>query len=144
MYTLPIHCCIDGLRWLVCFSGVGFADHVKSWLIQWGPWRALYGRKWSDIHPCISEASLKALQVCLDPWLLVLGPIATPSNHIGGYNPPLASHSPLTSTPPPTAHPSPYYAIHYITVVVKKFAQNPAVLASYYWWLWNTSPKTLL
>ena len=56
-HTLPIYCCIDGLSGLVCFSGAGFADHVKSQLRQWSPWRTLDGRYWSDIHPCVSETS---------------------------------------------------------------------------------------
>ena len=43
---------------MVCFSRVGFADHVKSRLSQWGPWRALDGRYGSDIHSCISKMSL--------------------------------------------------------------------------------------
>ena len=47
------------------FSGAGSADYVKLQLRQWGPWRALDGRYGSDIHPCVSEASLKALQACL-------------------------------------------------------------------------------
>ena len=44
-------------------------------------------------------------------------------------------HSPVgRCNPPPASHP-PHpliHAIHDITVVVKKVAQNPAVLASYY------------
>ena len=40
---------------------------------------------------------------------------------------PPASHPPPPPTPPPYIH-----AIRAITVVVKKVAQNPAVLASYY------------
>ena len=80
-HTLPMHCCIDGLSWLVCFSGAGFADHVKSQLTQWGPWRALDRRCGSDIHHCVSEASLKALQACLGLWLT--GLIATPNSPIG-------------------------------------------------------------
>ena len=83
-HTLPMHCCIDGLSWLVCFSGAGFADHVKSRLRQWGPWRALDGRYGSDIHPCVGEASLKALQACLSLWLAVLGLTATPNSPIIG------------------------------------------------------------
>ena len=70
-YTLPVHCCITRLSWLVCsgFSRAGFADHVKSWLRQWGSWRALDGRHRSDIHPCVSEVSFNALQACLSLWL---------------------------------------------------------------------------
>ena len=40
-HTLPIHCCINRLSWLACFSRAGFVDHVKSWLRWWGSWRAL-------------------------------------------------------------------------------------------------------
>ena len=36
-----------------------FADHVKSQLRQRGPWRTLDGRYGSDIHPCVSETSLR-------------------------------------------------------------------------------------
>ena len=59
-HTLPVHCCINRLSWLVCFSRAGFADHVKLWLRQWGPWRALDGRYGSDIHLCVSETSLRS------------------------------------------------------------------------------------
>ena len=41
-HTLPAHCCI-----------VGFANHVKSRLGQWGSWRALDGTYGSDIHPVL-------------------------------------------------------------------------------------------
>ena len=97
-HTLPVHHCINGLSWLVYFSRPGFADHVKSRLRQWDPWRALDGRYGSDIHPCVSETSLKALQSCLGLWLALLGLIATPNSPIGKCNPPPASHLP----PPPT------------------------------------------
>ena len=81
-HTLPMHCYIDGLSWLVCFNGAGFADHVKSWLRQWGPWRALNGRYGSNIHLCVSEVSLKPLQAYLGLWLVVLGLIASPNSPI--------------------------------------------------------------
>ena len=125
-HTLPMHCYINGLSWLVCFSRAGFADHVKSRLRQWDPWRGLDERYGSDIHPCVGETSLKALQSCLGLWLALLRLIATPNSPIGKYNPPPASHPPS----PPT-HPL-IRAIRDITVVVKKVAQNPAVLARYY------------
>ena len=102
-----MHCFIDGLSWLVYFSGAGFANYVKSWLRQWGPWRALDGRYGSHIHPCVSEASLKALQACLGLWLVVLGLIATPNSPIRKYNPPSASHSSSPPTPPPPTCPPP-------------------------------------
>ena len=60
-HTLPMHCCINGLSYLVCFSRVGFADHVKSRLRRWGQWRALDMRYKSDSHLCVGEMSLKAL-----------------------------------------------------------------------------------
>ena len=111
-HTLPMHCCINGLSWLVCFSRAGFADRVKSWLRQWDPWRALDGRYGSDIHPCVGETSLKALQSCLGLWLVLLGHIATPSSPIGRYNPPPASYLPTLPFPPsgfpptlPLSHP---------------------------------------
>ena len=47
---------------------------------------------------------------------------------IGGYNSPPASLTPTISLL--AAHP-PIFAIRDITVVVKKIAQNPAVLANY-------------
>ena len=103
-HTLSMHCCINGLTWLVCFSRAGFSDRVKSRLRQWDPWRALDGRYGSDIHPCVGETSLKALQSCLALWLALLGLIATPNSPIGRYNPPPASHP----SPPPTPHPPPY------------------------------------
>ena len=82
-HTLPVHCCINGLSRLVCFSRHGFADRVKSRLRQWDPWRALDGRYGSDIHPCVGETSLKALQSCLGLWLALLGLIATPNSPVG-------------------------------------------------------------
>ena len=58
-HTLSMHCCNTRLSCLVCFSRADFADHVKSRLRQWDPWRALDGRYGSDIHPCVSETSLR-------------------------------------------------------------------------------------
>ena len=43
-HTLSMHCCNTRLSCLVCFSRTDFAYHVKSWLRQWDPWRAL--RRW--------------------------------------------------------------------------------------------------
>ena len=57
-------------------------------------------------------------------WLF--GRIDSQNTPNGGYKPPLAVHPPPLS---PTAHPL-ICATHDITVVVKKVAQNPAVLAS--------------
>ena len=64
-YTLSMHCCNTRLSCLVCFPRADFADHVKPRLRQWDPWRALDGRYGSDIHPCVGETFLKALQSCL-------------------------------------------------------------------------------
>ena len=77
----------------------------------------------------VSETSLKALQSCLGLSPALLGLIATANSPIRRYNLPLASHPPPPPTPP--AHPL-IRAIRDITVVVKKIAQNPALLASYY------------
>ena len=52
--------------------------------------------------------------------------VAAPNSPVGRCNPPPASHPPL-----PPAH-SLIHAIRDITVVVKKVAKNPAVLANYY------------
>ena len=57
--TLSMHCCNTRLNCLVCFSRADFSDHVKSQLRQWDPWRALDGRYVSDIHPYVSEMSLR-------------------------------------------------------------------------------------
>ena len=83
-----MHCCITGLSWLVCFSRAGFADRVKSRLRQWDPWGALDERCGSDIHPCVGETSLRALQSCLGLWLALLGLIATPNSPVGRCNMP--------------------------------------------------------
>ena len=56
-YTLSMHCWNTRLSYLVCFSRADFADHVKSRLRQWDPWRALDGRYGSDIHRCVNETS---------------------------------------------------------------------------------------
>ena len=146
-----MHCCIAGLSWLACFSRAGFADRVKSRLRHWDPWRALDGRYGSDIHPCVRETSLKALQSCLGLWLAFLGLIATPNSPIGRCNPPLASQTPhplppthpppLPPTHPPPSHPPTHPppthpptplppthplipAIRDITVVVKKICSK--------------------
>ena len=41
------------------FFRVGFANHVR----QWNPWMALDGRYGSDIHPCVSETSLRPFRL---------------------------------------------------------------------------------
>ena len=120
-HTLPVHCCINRLTWLVCFSRACFANLAKSWLWQWGPWRALDGRYGSNIHPCVSET--------------LLGPLC--------LSRPMTSNSwthrtfkkfcwKLLPTPrypyPPTQ--SPLYVQSVILQHCKKVAQNPAVLDS--------------
>ena len=54
-HTPSMHCCNTRFSCVVCFSRANFADHVKSRLRQWNPWRVLDGRYGSDIHPCASE-----------------------------------------------------------------------------------------
>ena len=128
-HTLPVQCCINGLSWLVCFSRAGFANHAKSQLRQWDPWRALDGRYGSDIHPPVSETSLKALQSCLSLWLTLLGLIDAPNSPIERYKLPPASHPlpPLPPThPPPPTH-SLIHAIRDITIVVKSFSKSSSV-----------------
>ena len=58
-HTLSMHCRDTRLSCLVCFSGVDFANHVKSRLRQWDPWKALDGSYGTDIQPCVSETSLR-------------------------------------------------------------------------------------
>ena len=124
-HTLPVHCCMNGLGWLVCFSRAGFADHVGSRLRRWGPWG-----HW--MVGCLLGPS-GLVWACgwrfLGSWLLRWSCWGVwPAS---GFPPP-----PLRPPPPrpaPSAHPlrPPIIrAIHDITVVVKKVAQNPAVLAS--------------
>ena len=64
-HTLSMHCYNTRLSCLVCFSRADFANHVKSRLRQWDPWRALDGRYGSGIHPGVGDTSLKALQSCV-------------------------------------------------------------------------------
>ena len=52
----------------------------------------------------------------------------TPNNHVKRYDPPAAAHSAISHTSP-LAH-SLLNEFHDTTVVVKKVAQNPVVLAS--------------
>ena len=67
-----------------------------------------------------------------------------PNSPVGSFNPPSAFHPPQPLTPPLLPVHSLICAIRDVTVVVKKVAQNPAVLASYYRHLWNTIAKRLL
>ena len=66
-------------------------------------------------------------------WLYIalLRHMEPPNSPVESYNPPLAALLPPPPTPPPPAHPPFIRAIYDITAVVKKVAQNPAVLASY-------------
>ena len=131
-HTLPLHCCINGLSWLVCFSRPGFANHVKSRMRQWDPWRALDGWNGFDIHPCYCKTSLKALQSCLGLWPVLLGLMLFQTDLMEGLTclrlPTCPFHPPH---PLPSAHPL-IGAIRDNTMVVKKVAQNPAVLSRYY------------
>ena len=108
----------------------GFANHMKSRLQQWGPWRALDERYGYDIHPCVSEASLKALQTCLGLWLVVLGLQTVLLQGITHLQLPTCPHR----LPPYTCYPW-YYS------GCEKVAQNPALSASNHRWSWT---KTLL
>ena len=92
-HTWLVYCCIGRLSWLVCFSGAGYADHVKSWLRQWGPWKALDSKY---VRMCLIFTP--ALVRCL--LGLLLGLTATPNSLFGICNSPLAAHP----SPPPT-HP---------------------------------------
>ena len=49
-----------------------------------------------------------AIQACLDLWLALLGLKASPNSSNGGFNSPLASHSPPSPTPPSSHPPTPY------------------------------------
>ena len=55
----PCTVAIPGLAVWSAFLEWILLDHVKSRLRQWDPWRALDGRYGSDIHPCVSEMSLR-------------------------------------------------------------------------------------
>ena len=61
----PCTVAIPGLAACFAFLERILPDHVKPRLRQWDPWRELDGRYGSDIHPCVGETSLKALQSCL-------------------------------------------------------------------------------
>ena len=55
----PCTVALPGLADWSAFLERVFANHVKLLLRQWGPWRVLDGRYGSDIHPCVSETSLR-------------------------------------------------------------------------------------
>ena len=68
IHTLPIHSSITKLCWLLCFSRVGFADHVKSQQVQWVPWRVLNGRHRYEIYQSGSENLSSSWHVRADGW----------------------------------------------------------------------------
>ena len=104
--TLHIHSAIIRLGGLVCFSRTSFADPVNSWLRQWDPGGATW-KAWVWNSPqCWVDVSY-AIQACLGLWLALQGPIAKPNSPNGGFNPPLAYHSPPPPTPLPSAYPPP-------------------------------------
>ena len=73
--------------------------------------------------PVIMRRLLGSLSM-LGPMVALLGLIASPNSPNGGFTR-LRLPSPTTTHPIPFRSPTPY-----ITVVVEKVAQNPAVLAS--------------
>ena len=105
-HTLPVHCCINRLSWLVCFSRAGFADHVKSRLRQWGSWRALHGRYGSVIYLVLVRNLLGDLGLSIGLWLALLGLISIQNSTIGRYNLPPTAHPPTLITHPTPSCPS--------------------------------------
>ena len=57
--TVALPSLADWMSAFLDLECICFDDHVKWWLRQWGSWRALDGRYGSDIHPWVSEASLR-------------------------------------------------------------------------------------
>ena len=119
-YRVPLPGLID---WCALLERV-FADTVNLWLRQLDPWSMLFERHRCEIHPSNRVTSINTIQKCLGLWLAVLRPIAGP-NPNGGFSPLLAFHPPLPLPPTNLQH-----VISDITVVLKKVAQNPAVLPS--------------
>ena len=82
-----------------------------------------------ELTPVVTRHLLCPLSM-FGPMLALLGLIASPNSPNGGFNPPPAAH-PL---PPPTLPLPPtkplICATGDIIVVVRKVAQNPAVIAS--------------
>ena len=127
----PCTVALTGLADWSAFSRAGFANHVRSRLGQWGPWRAPYRRYGSDIHPRVSDMSLRPSRLVwayewhfLDTWNLQTVLLAA----LTRLRLPTRPHRPPH---PPPARPPPITCIRDITAVVKKLAQNPAVPASY-------------
>ena len=53
--TLPVHCCINRLSWLICLSRA----YCRPCEVTTEPMGVLDGRYGSDIHPCVSETCLR-------------------------------------------------------------------------------------
>ena len=110
----------------VCFHRRLFADPVKPQRCTTEPVRPLDG-----INKDVGGAKLLLTPTSVYPVdCTYICPLLKTQHHClcpnGRCNPPSASHLPPTlTTPHPLIH-----AIPYITVTVKKVAQNPAVLAS--------------
>ena len=114
----------------VCFHRRLFADLVKPQRCTTEPVRPLDG-----INKDVGGAKLLLTTTSIYPVdCTCICPLLKTQHHClcpnGRCNPPSASHP-----PPPPPHPLPpahpfIHAIPDITVAVKKFAQNPAVLAS--------------
>ena len=82
-----------------------FLEGVLSTMTEtMGPMEGATWKAWV-IHSSNREMSVNAIQACLGLWLALLGPIASPNGPNG-------------------------CAISDITVILRKVAQNPAVLAS--------------
>ena len=88
------------------------------------PLRVLHGRHGSEIYPSGSEAFLRPSKHVWGIWLALLGLIASPNSPNRGFSLPPSAHPPLLLT-----HPL-IHATCDIIVVVIKYTQNPAVLAS--------------
>ena len=126
----PCTVALPGLADWFPFLGWVFVNHVKSPLRQCGPWRTLYGRYGSDIHPCDIKMSLRPSRVVWAYEQHFLDSQIFQTVLLEGVTclrlPTFPHHPPH---PLPPAHPL-IFAISDITVVVKKVAQNSAVLAS--------------
>ena len=117
----------DGQVW---FHRRLFANPVKPQRFTTEPVRPLDGNN-KDVDGAkllLTTTSVYPVDcACICPLLKTQHHCLCPNERC---NPPSASHPPPTTPcPPPTPH-SIIHAIPDITVAVKKFAQNPAVLAS--------------
>ena len=127
-YTIPIHCCINWLSWLVYFTRTGFAYHVKSQLRKWDLCRALDGRYRFNIHCCVSETSLRPSRLvwAYDQHFLDSYLIQTVLEGITHLWLPTYPHYPPHPLPP-TCLP-PYMCNLWYYSSCDKVVQNPAVL----------------